>query len=672
MTEYMSTASQKDYLAFDSEHRLRAENLSFDIDVWYPKLQSYTFRSIFIPIKVEEAKAIQSFSNVSWRNVKDKLDKREVNCLKELEATIDAELSSHFADNNGNVNGFIRLCGRSPKDGEPLHREKVYNIYQMELNRLVNDEGYQLNANTKMIALTKTSTLHVSNGAEAISLLLTSERVYAEMIDWLRFGEPEQICIREWEPDLSMDYEFRCFCYRGKFTCVSQYDHYTYYPYLSELTSFLTQGIMKLWLSFHEKVNENDSSYVFDVAYLKKSDRFVLVELSPFTPCTGPALFHWQYDKDLIQGVSLSSDYCYDNIISHIKNIKQGIKQGFGDEEDYNIMNDYISDLSHRIPGIVFKLKQECDLHPQLDEIVEINWDFRWKEERLPYHYYYNNKEESDINNNEYLTFSFASFWNNFTKMLSFSPASSNTLINSNEIVRNPVLLFVYGTLKNNFYWNKKYLHERLGAKYIISAATCDKYCMIVGHSGVPYLLNDDLLNTQNGHNNNDNNNKNNGDIKLLLKNNSKVIIGELWEINDDILKGLDDYEGIKKNYYIRKEINVSGYGYSDDVQARNDYYYDRTVIHTAHVYMTNNLSIFQDQITQQLSTTPSSAQSMVTLGSDSLFLSEYTLSMHEASYKPIQHIQVKQNNYIQKPSTWGKVDETVMKDLTSFELLDS
>ena len=32
-----------------------------------------------------------------------------------------------------------------------------------------------------------------------MSLLLSSERVYAEMIDWLEFGEPEQLVFRQFD-----------------------------------------------------------------------------------------------------------------------------------------------------------------------------------------------------------------------------------------------------------------------------------------------------------------------------------------------------------------------------------------------------------------------------------------------------------------------------------------
>jgi hypothetical protein len=50
-------------LAFTSfsEHKLRAENLPFDIDVWYPMLKDHTFPSVFLPLTRSEGKAIIYF-----------------------------------------------------------------------------------------------------------------------------------------------------------------------------------------------------------------------------------------------------------------------------------------------------------------------------------------------------------------------------------------------------------------------------------------------------------------------------------------------------------------------------------------------------------------------------------------------------------------------------------
>jgi len=37
-----------------------------------------------------------------------------------------------------------------------------------------------------------------------------------------------------------------------------------------------------------------------DFAYLPKQDKVFVIEISPFLPCTGPALFHWTRDKELL------------------------------------------------------------------------------------------------------------------------------------------------------------------------------------------------------------------------------------------------------------------------------------------------------------------------------------------------------------------------------------
>lgn len=86
--------------------------------------------------------------------------------------------------------------------------------------------------------------MKVSNARDVMNLLLTSERVNVDMDDWLRslsysnvddtfrYGEPEQIVLRQWEPELTIDNEFRAFVYRNKLNGISQYDHYGVFPHL--------------------------------------------------------------------------------------------------------------------------------------------------------------------------------------------------------------------------------------------------------------------------------------------------------------------------------------------------------------------------------------------------------------------------------------------------------
>ena len=52
--------------------------------------------------------------------------------LKNLEASLDKELKV-LEGITGKQGAFVRLCGRSPKDGEPLQRHDVWEHYNSKL-----------------------------------------------------------------------------------------------------------------------------------------------------------------------------------------------------------------------------------------------------------------------------------------------------------------------------------------------------------------------------------------------------------------------------------------------------------------------------------------------------------------------------------------------------------
>lgn len=165
-------------LQIGSEHRLRSENLPFDIDVWYPTLEPFTFPTEFLPLTRTEAVAILHYQDARFSERK-RLTGADVGILRALERRIENVLQAKFADG-----AFLRLCGRSPKEGIPLNRQGVLNRYNAELQQLL-AQGEKLSANTKLRAIGRTSWLRVDTGADAMSLLLSSERVFADLHDWI-------------------------------------------------------------------------------------------------------------------------------------------------------------------------------------------------------------------------------------------------------------------------------------------------------------------------------------------------------------------------------------------------------------------------------------------------------------------------------------------------------
>eukprot|EP00708_Paratrimastix_pyriformis_P003390 GAFH01002164.1.p3 GENE.GAFH01002164.1~~GAFH01002164.1.p3 ORF type:complete len:213 (-),score=75.09 GAFH01002164.1:56-694(-) len=98
-----------------------------------------------------------------------------------------------------------------------------------------------------------------------------------------------------------MDYEFRAWVSEGKLTAISSYDHYALYRHLGPQVAHIKELILAYWRQCHPHMPpEYHGTYVVDFGYLPQQDRVVLIELSPFLPCTGAALFHWKRDWDLL------------------------------------------------------------------------------------------------------------------------------------------------------------------------------------------------------------------------------------------------------------------------------------------------------------------------------------------------------------------------------------
>eukprot|EP00727_Mastigamoeba_balamuthi_P005279 m51a1_g1475 hypothetical protein (514) ;mRNA; r:266698-268435 len=493
-------------LEISSEHRLRQENLAFDIDVWYPSLARYTFPTVFIPLTRPEAQAVVNYYSGRFLGRQGRLRAEDVAELRQLEGLVDREVCESFAE----TGAFLRLCGRSVKDAEPLDRQSVRDAYAAELERLLRS-GAPAGANTKLRAVARVGWLRVRSGEEAMSLLLTSERAYADLRDWLEFGEPEQLVLRRWEPRLTYDLEFRAFVHRGALTAISQYDHYCVYPHLHALRERIEKVVVEFWREVHAHVGED--AYVMDVGVMPGAgeggaDRVVLIELSPFLECTGPALFSWKTDGEQLRNGPL-------------------------------------------------QLRLRSDEYPQLDLLVECNWEDRWAQDVEHYRSF-------------------------------FAAAVGSAPLADQSKPAETHALFVYGTLKRGFHWNRKFLSR---SRFVGEATTAERYPLVVGQCGVPYLLGD-------------------------MAGEGKRVRGELWAVDGHTLAGLDEYEGVSKGHYCRRAIDVvvAGGGTA-----------------TAQCYC------------NAISTAELRARE---------FVDEYTQRMHSEQYRAIRHILVKQQLYLGSPLT--------------------
>eukprot|EP01084_Bolivina_argentea_P079798 144663_1 len=592
-------------LTISSEHKLRQENLAFDADVWYPIIAKFTFKTVFLPLRRCEATAIVHYFNARYlqRSIKQ-FTTYDVKILIELENRI-----SNILNNKNNdfykYGTFMRLCGRSAKDCEVLDRDtNLKDKYNKQLNKLT--ENNELDYNTKLIAIARTQYLKITNAKEAMAQLLSSERICIDLRDWILYGEPEQIVFRVWNNDVTKDYEFRVFVYNNKITAISQYDYYGVFPHLFNIKQKLKLMIYEKWKIVHPYIKQNN--YIIDFAYLKSTNEMIIIEFSPFRTCTGATLFNWDKDKDLLYGNKTNND---------CKNV---------------------------LDAIEFRMRKKP--YPNIQHLIEMNWETRyWKTKHpIPYYEWYKyayaytySRKQIFINNMKKYLFDvnyqmivvlligvlmgLLCMQFNYVKLLYIIEVMSvvfgmcyayKSHCKSKKIYKRyepPVIkheyfeknknrynLFVYGTLKKGFHWNHKYL-SRSGVLINDNVITKNRYPMVIGDSGVPYLLDLDTLINRN-------------DMKEM-----KYIKGEIWQIDYETLMGIDEYEGVNKGHYKRIEI---------EVKYRDNELNERVM---------KVFAWFKEQYDEDILNQP--------------FLSEYTLEYHKKYYSPMKHIQVKQLMYL-------------------------
>ena len=120
-------------------------------------------------------------------------------------------------------------------------------------------------------------------------------------------------------------------------------------------------------------------------------------------------------------------------------------------------------------------------------------------------------------------------------------------------------LAFVYGTLKNSFP-NWKFMPK--GRKYAGVARTTKAYPLVVGtDKNIPFMLN-------------------------ISEPSAKHVFGELYFVDDDGLKFLDEFEEVPEGFYVRELIEVAVVEPTDaDCLEQPDWNFDVGTVLSASAY---------------------------------------------------------------------------------------
>ena len=296
------------------DHKYRHQNMSVDMDVWYPFLKSITFKTYFIPLKYREAEAVLNFNFFKNKGKKEKFTKEDITILKSLEKKVDHYFETHEDLKNG---AMFRLSGRSGKDMDYYDNKKIFALYEENLEKVAKEYGTdKTDINTKYVAITTLmNRFKVNNGKDVLNVLLTSERLFLDLKDWLNHGGREQMILRVWDDSLCSNREFRAFIQNNELKAICQDERFACFKNMVENKDLYEKLINEYFKKALQPLMKIPN-YIADFCILKNNE-VKLIEFSPFLRCTSACLFRWDlnYDEMLHGSGKLTiRDKVYENL----------------------------------------------------------------------------------------------------------------------------------------------------------------------------------------------------------------------------------------------------------------------------------------------------------------------------------------------------------------------
>ena len=293
--KYTPTPANKHERSANWDHKYRHQNMSVDMDVWYPMLKSITFKTYFIPLKYREAEAIINFNYLRNKNREGFFTKEDTKVLRQLEQKVDHYFNTIDDLKNG---AMFRLSGRSGKDMDYYENTEIFKAYQDNLEKVSKKLNKDKNdTNTKYVAIaTLMNRFKVNNGKDVLNVLLTSERLFLDLKDWLTHGGREQIILRKWDDSLCSDKEFRGFVQNNELRAICQDERFALFQDLIDNRE-LYEKLINDYFNTTLKPLMKIPNYIVDFAILKNNE-VKMIEFSPFLRCTSACLFRWDINYD--------------------------------------------------------------------------------------------------------------------------------------------------------------------------------------------------------------------------------------------------------------------------------------------------------------------------------------------------------------------------------------
>jgi len=307
----------------------------FRINNWYPHIQKWTFRTEVIDVKLEEGLAIAKYyetckffllnrgfermeklGNISklipTGGLQDGLEDYD-EFDKRANEYLPAEKLEHIANfehrlekalvpflENGKA-AFVKLSTRSPKDAAFLVETPLNYIKEMiEKSQFAPNT---LDAEIEDILIFSRAIIYslaVRSVKEAMTLLTRSQRVENDLhMSELMMGEKNftiSLAIREWNPHILPEWEFRVFVVKGRLTAATQYSNIVFVPDFVLKYEEIKKCIFDFWTLVKGDIRSDD--YTIDLALSPDLQHVVIVELNDLPPTAGTSMFDWENPRD--------------------------------------------------------------------------------------------------------------------------------------------------------------------------------------------------------------------------------------------------------------------------------------------------------------------------------------------------------------------------------------
>ena len=213
-----------------------------------------------------------------------------------------AEKLDQAISNLPTQSAFVKLSVRSPKDS--AFKTQTFFTELEELlgsSDLDSSDPSVLSENVRFIKIASFKALKVSNGWEALKLLLRSDRVYVDILQHELFNKKENfklnVHVAPFIDDLDPCWEFRGFVSNGKKTGLTAYSPWVYDPLLLENKAKIEKLILSVWNEAEPLVSSKN--YSIDFAVSPKLNSCKIVEINNFLPpLAGAGLFNYSNEED--------------------------------------------------------------------------------------------------------------------------------------------------------------------------------------------------------------------------------------------------------------------------------------------------------------------------------------------------------------------------------------